>query len=99
MIKELTCGPLAVIDTEALTGAFTKIIAERTRQNAMINSGKIPHNCASNDVHPGIKISVLAEEFGEVAKAINDESSTDELRTELIQVCAVALAIYEGTFE
>lgn len=96
MTKSLS---LTFVNRIAFDGAVNEIFLERIRQNQMIDSGKIPHNCASSDVHPGIKISVLAEEFGEVAKAINDESSTDQLRTELIQVMAVAMAIYEGTFE
>lgn len=42
-----------------------------------------------------LKATVLGEEYGEVCRAILDKDP-DNLRTECIQVAAVALAIIEG---
>ena len=75
---------------------------ERLRQEELVSMGRIPATCASDrfDVHE--KFTILSEEVGEVARAILNQSklSTDEdygdLRTELIQVAAVACAIVEG---
>ena len=40
-------------------------------------------------------LSILTEEVGEVAKAINDEEDIAALRAELVQVAAVAVAWVE----
>lgn len=39
----------------------------------------------------GNKLSVLLEEVGEVAKAINEDEGPERLREELVQVAAVAV--------
>ncbi len=44
----------------------------------------------------GVKLAVLAEEFGEVAKSLLEHESVAELQQELIQVAAVAVAWAEG---
>lgn len=44
---------------------------------------------------PVPSLRILIEEVGEVAKAMQDETD-DELRAELVQVAAVAVAMVEG---
>ncbi len=76
---------------------FSEISAERARQRQ--KWGK-PHewgygDCSSPDVHPTTKAAVLAEEAGEVARAVLDRDD-QQLRAELVQVAAVAVAWLEG---
>jgi NTP pyrophosphatase (non-canonical NTP hydrolase) len=52
-------------------------------------------DCSSNAVELMTKVAVLTEEVGEVARAVLDCSPLSELRAELIQVAAVAVAITE----
>lgn len=52
-------------------------------------------DCSSPDVAPVTKAAVLAEECGEVSRAVLDRD-TDNLRRELVQVAAVAVAWLEG---
>jgi len=73
------------------------ILAERDRQHELWNG---PHmwghgDCSSQDVPAPVKAAVLAEECGEVAKAMLDGCTTD-LTSELIQVAAVAVAWLES---
>lgn len=55
-------------------------------------------DCSSTHVAITTKVTVLAEEFGEVARAVLEDDHTG-LRTELIQLAAVAVAILEGMGE
>jgi hypothetical protein len=76
---------------------FALIDAERGRQAAKWHG---PHfwgigDCSSGDVDIVVKMAVLTEECGEVARAVLD-AKPDDLRTELIQVAAVAAAWLEG---
>ena len=52
-------------------------------------------DCSSSGVPLMVKVAVLAEECGEVARAALD-GKPEQMRTELIQVAAVAVAILEG---
>lgn len=52
-------------------------------------------DCSSPDVAITVKAAVLAEECGEAARAVLD-TDIDQLRTELIQVAAVAVAWLEA---
>ncbi len=52
-------------------------------------------DCSSPDVADIVKAAVLAEECGEVARAVLDKYA-DLLRVELVQVAAVALAWLEA---
>jgi hypothetical protein len=70
-----------------------EVAKERERQKELIASGVIPFACEEPLTMPGYKLSVLAEEFGEVAKAMLEEGN---LREELIQVAAVAVAWAES---
>ena len=52
-------------------------------------------DCSSTEVAPLVKLAVLAEEFGEVARAILEHQGDERLRAELVQVAAVAIAWLE----
>ena len=52
-------------------------------------------DCSSDQVLPITKAAVLTEECGEVARAVL-EQDTDQLRAELVQVAAVAVAWLES---
>jgi hypothetical protein len=52
-------------------------------------------DCSSNGVALTTKVAVLTEEIGEVARAVLDKSPHAHLRSELIQVAAVSVAIIE----
>lgn len=41
-------------------------------------------------------VSILGEEFGEVCRAVNQELSEEDLRKEVLQVAAVAIAYLDG---
>lgn len=76
---------------------YQLIDAERKRQAAQWDG---PHewgegDCSSRAVRREVKTTVLAEECGEVARAVLDKSDT-ALRAELVQVAAVAVAWLEA---
>jgi hypothetical protein len=76
---------------------FTAIHAERIAQHRKWSQSHDwgQGDCSSPDVPEPVKAAVLAEECGEVARAVLDRNP-DNLRTELIQVAAVAVAWLEG---
>lgn len=76
---------------------WAAILAERERQAAKWGG---PHrwgsgDCSSFQVPPIVKVAVLAEECGEVSRAVLDGPPGD-IRTELVQVAAVCVAWLEG---
>ena len=76
---------------------YAFIDAERARQSAKWEQ---PHTWGQGDasspgVAPMTKVGVLTEELGEVARAVL-ELDDEQLRTELIQFAAVAVAWLEG---
>jgi hypothetical protein len=82
---------------------FADISRERHRQEALKAAGKFQYTNADPEMPPGDKVSVIGEEFGEVCCAsLNTQGlSTDapergELRKELIQLAAVAVAWVEA---
>lgn len=77
-------------------GIVARIIAERQRQVKLVATGKILHDCAEPRVDAHVKMSVLTEEVGEVARALLECNHVDQLETELIQVAAVAFAWIEA---
>jgi hypothetical protein len=86
-------------DTSVTTAReiWAAVQAERYRQSA---KWAAPHahgqgDCSSADVPLMVKVAVLAEECGEVARAALD-GKPEQMRAELIQVAAVAVAILEG---
>jgi NTP pyrophosphatase (non-canonical NTP hydrolase) len=75
---------------------YAEIDAERARQHELWDR---EHDwgygdCSSAQVSAAVKAAVLAEECGEVARAALDGSA--DLRTELLQVAAVAVAWIES---
>lgn len=71
--------------------------AERARQRRKWSG---PHlwgegDCSSPRVSTTVKMAVLAEEVGEVSRAVL-ERDREQLRRELVQVAAVAVAWLEG---
>lgn len=52
-------------------------------------------DCSSDDVPLIVKVAVLSEESGEVARAVLDRDDA-KLRAELVQVAAVAVAWLES---
>lgn len=66
---------------------------ERDRQDELLRAGKIPWNCADSEVSPADKYLVLAEEVGEVSRAIMEGG---DVYGELVQVAAVATAFAES---
>lgn len=85
-----------------LMEVFARVAQERARQRDLLLLGRINFDCASPIVSPDRKLRVLVEEVGEVAKAIDDLETVksrirlDNLRAELVQVAAVAVAWLES---
>lgn len=75
--------------------AVDAVKAERERQNAKWGGG--PGDCCHPATPDRQRLAILAEEFGEVAKAIL-ESDMDGLEDELVQVAAVVMAWLEGLY-
>lgn len=79
---------------------YALISAERDRQNA-----KWKRQEEVWDDHPGVKLAVLTEEIGEVAKALleapnaDPERDNEGLRKELVQVGAVCVAWLQALLE
>ncbi len=73
------------------------IDAERARQRAKWSGAHSwgEGDCSSPQVEPIVKVAVLTEECGEVARAVLDGSPSHVLAAELIQVAAVAVAWLE----
>jgi hypothetical protein len=74
------------------------IVAERHRQR---EKWRGDHrwgrgDCSSPIVAPIVKAVVLSEECGEVSRAVLQSLPIDDLRAELVQVAAVAVAWLEG---
>lgn len=76
---------------------WADICAERARQRELWDRD---HDfgygdCSSLEVPLPVKVTVLLEEVGEVARAILEQKPED-LRSELVQVAAVAVAMIEA---
>ena len=77
---------------------YAAIDAERARQT---RKWAAPHawgqgDASSDQVESIVKVAVLAEEVGEVSRAVLDYAHPEQLRTELVQVAAVAVAWLES---
>ena len=76
---------------------WAAILAERARQaEKWAGDHAWGHgDCSSAGVVPSVKVAVLGEEYGEVARAVLDHDP-ETLRAELVQVAAVAVAWLES---
>lgn len=77
------------------------VARERLRQETLKAEGRFRHTCADRGMDDGEKLACLAEEFGEVAKAMLHRrmlvrDGGGDLREELIHVAAVAVAWAES---
>jgi NTP pyrophosphatase (non-canonical NTP hydrolase) len=70
------------------------VVAERRRQEALKAAGKFKHTCADEGMSDFEFVSVLTEELGEIARAIND-GDPENLREEIIQLAACCVARLE----
>lgn len=77
------------------TEIFDAISKERNRQRELKACGKFKWTCADTEPSRADKLAVLAEEFGEVARAVCDEDAAN-LRDELVQVATVAFTWLES---
>ncbi|EMF80899.1 hypothetical protein LEP1GSC188_3109 [Leptospira weilii serovar Topaz str. LT2116] len=76
---------------------FEKIILERIRQESLREEGKFKYTAATPCLREELKLSILVEEVGEVAKCLNEsQHGTHALEKELIQIMAVCLAWLES---
>lgn len=88
------------------TRALESVASERSRQEMLREEGRFQHTTASPHITNAEKLAILVEEVGEVAQQVltqpgeelsNDtQGALEELRSELIQVAAVAVAWVEG---
>lgn len=82
--------------TEMKRGAiFRDITKERQRQERLKAEGKFKYTCADAEMNAFDFLAVLGEEFGEVARAINERDPVN-MRDEIIQVAACCVAWLEG---
>ena len=79
------------MDIVEINRILDEILAERERQEHLKASGKFDYTCADLEPSAGAKTAILGEEYGEVCRAVCEEDN-DQLREELIQVAAVAVA-------
>lgn len=75
---------------------------ERERQGGLKVAGKFRYTLADNEISDAERLTVVAEEFGEVAHEVNetigDHAKLDraKLRAELVQLAAVCVAWIEN---
>lgn len=75
--------------------ALDEVWDERKRQEQLCDGGKFPWTCANRNVDNDKKLKILGEEYGEVCRALC-EGDLKNLKEELIQVAAVAVAWVES---
>ena len=94
-------------NSPALLTVFERVAQQRLRQRQLLRDGKILFNCDSPIASDDRKLRVLAEELGEVARAVDwlercsrpeRVFAREDLHDELTQLAAVAAAWLE-TFE
>lgn len=79
-----------------------EILDERARQERLKAEGKFTHTAADPELLDGYRLTALVEEVGEAAEAVLERNGFigkpkgTDLRKELIQVAAVAVAWIEA---
>jgi len=79
--------------------ALGDVLRERARQERICEERDGWLTCADRFMSPGTKLAILVEEVGEVARELCEAGGNDpgpNLRVELIQVAAVAVAWAEA---
>ena len=71
------------------------IYEERERQKLLVGTGKFQYTCSDAEMNDFERLSVLLEEVGEVAVALN-EKDRYQAQKEIIQVAAVCIAWLES---
>ncbi len=99
MFANAAQNPGSIVDIfQGMDNIWDDVMIERLRQEALRSSGKFKATCATLGEHQMNDhqcLAVLGEEFGEVARAINENDSKIHLREELVQVAAVCVAWIE----
>ncbi len=82
--------------------AVRLILKERQRQDQLRDAGRFPFTCADDGLDDAQRLAVLTEEVGEVARCLCERINGNvtlegpyQLRNELVQVAAVAMAWIE----
>lgn len=84
-------------DWTPMHAALRDVGLERFRQEGLRVAGKFAHTCAdATAMIDTERFAVLGEEFGEVAREVVEHGDDRELRKELVQVAAVAVAWIEA---
>lgn len=95
-------APTVAVVPDATYEVIEEVAIERARQEQIgldkAVAGVRWSSCADPDMPGGDdrRYTVLGEEFGEVANALLEHRGDEALRTELIQVAAVAVAWVEA---
>lgn len=93
------------INVEHLANIYQDVLEERARQEQLKAEGKFRYSCADLECTDDIKHRYLTEEVGEVSRELNERETalwkgvpydSANLRAELIQVAAVAVAWVEA---
>lgn len=92
----------------SLGAALVDIKNERFQQEKLKAEGRFRFTCADQELSNAEKLAILTEEVGEVAQQVleqpdrrlvmDNSGSRKELRKELIQVAAVAVAWSEAIY-
>jgi NTP pyrophosphatase (non-canonical NTP hydrolase) len=78
-------------------GVMAAVSHERDRQERLKADGRFAYTCADAGIDGFARFAILLEEVGEVARALNEaDIDGPNLRAELLQVAAVAVAWVEG---
>lgn len=81
--------------TEARDEALGLVLIELDRQLELKDSGKFSKTCEDMADQPYEALPILLEEFGEVARAMQN-GDQENFREELVQVAAIAIAWISG---
>lgn len=94
-VREAKAVHRSSADTRKKADALAAIIIERRRQDQMWGD-----QWSEGLISPEMKLAILMEEVGEVAREIldapKDKPESEKLRTELVQVAAIAVAFLES---
>ncbi|HMJ88768.1 MAG TPA: hypothetical protein VK530_03070 [Candidatus Acidoferrum sp.] len=83
-----------------IANVLVDVVVERARQQQLFDAGKLPFRVCDRATTNSTRLAVAAEEFGEIAHAINEGTVTVQerahLREEVIQLAAVCVAWAEA---